>query len=181
MPDASHAALFDRLPEGYSVVDYNDRRYGVTKSRFAEGRSWKVFAEELGGADVISANPLSHDARRGVSAMRDARPKGDRLPFEPGARRRSLGSVVPPGASTPKVRPKFLERREKQGLAMNRGLGRSRTPGFTAPSFPTAGRGLGNRCRIAPTQRPSDWQTPTRPRRQRFGPTDRLPMPPTSG
>ena len=38
------------------MVDYNDRRYGVTKSRFAEGRSWKVFAEELGGADVISAN-----------------------------------------------------------------------------------------------------------------------------
>lgn len=32
------------------------RRYVVTKSCFAQARSWKLVAEELGGPDYISLN-----------------------------------------------------------------------------------------------------------------------------
>jgi hypothetical protein len=50
------AALLDRLPEGWSVVRYDGRAYGVTKSHHAHGRKVTLYAEELGGVDVISAN-----------------------------------------------------------------------------------------------------------------------------
>ena len=53
---ADVAALFDRVPLGWSVVGYAGRRYGVTKSASVGGRSLKIYAEELGGSDVISAN-----------------------------------------------------------------------------------------------------------------------------
>ena len=48
--------LLDALPEGWSEVRYADRRYGLTKITHAGGRSSSVYAEQLGGADVISAN-----------------------------------------------------------------------------------------------------------------------------
>jgi hypothetical protein len=38
------------------VRNYGGRRYGVTRTVSADGRIEKIFAEELGGADVISAN-----------------------------------------------------------------------------------------------------------------------------
>ncbi len=44
------------IPDGYSEVLYKQRKYGVTRSNFNKGRSIKVFAEELGGNDVISLN-----------------------------------------------------------------------------------------------------------------------------
>lgn len=49
-------ALVDALPEGWSEVAYGGRRYGLTKITRAGGRSSSVHAEELGGADVVSAN-----------------------------------------------------------------------------------------------------------------------------
>ncbi|MBW8172550.1 hypothetical protein K0651_05735 [Ornithinimicrobium sp. Arc0846-15] len=52
----SPKGFFDRIPVGYSVVKYNDRTYGVTHSKHAGGKSHKVYAEELGGTDFISAN-----------------------------------------------------------------------------------------------------------------------------
>lgn len=48
--------LFERLPVGWTAVRYAGRKYGVTRSVLAGGRAEKVYAEELGGADVISAN-----------------------------------------------------------------------------------------------------------------------------
>jgi hypothetical protein len=51
-----YAALFERLPIGWSEVVFAGRRYGVTRSVAAEGRAQAVYAEELGGTDVISAN-----------------------------------------------------------------------------------------------------------------------------
>jgi hypothetical protein len=53
---ADYATLFDRIPFGWSEVRYNGRRYGVTRSVAAEGRKLAVYAEELGGRDVVSAN-----------------------------------------------------------------------------------------------------------------------------
>ena len=52
----SLAALIDSVPEGWSVVEYDGRRYGVTRTTRADGRSSSLFAEELGGIDVVSAN-----------------------------------------------------------------------------------------------------------------------------
>ncbi len=44
------------LPIGYSKGDYQGRIYGITKSAFNNGKSFKVYAEELGGKDFISLN-----------------------------------------------------------------------------------------------------------------------------
>jgi hypothetical protein len=48
--------LFDRLPVGWSVVVFEGRRYGVTRSVHGDGRSQSVYAEALDGSDVVSAN-----------------------------------------------------------------------------------------------------------------------------
>ena len=48
--------LVDALPEGWSEVTYAGRRYGLTKITHAGGRSSSVYAEQLGGSDVVSAN-----------------------------------------------------------------------------------------------------------------------------
>jgi len=45
-----------KLPDGYSEVMYNNRKYGVTKSEFNQGKSYKVYAKELGGNNFISLN-----------------------------------------------------------------------------------------------------------------------------
>ncbi|HWA18147.1 MAG TPA: hypothetical protein VG757_04065 [Devosia sp.] len=57
--DASPLAIWARLstfPLGYFTALYDSRRYGVSRSVHADGRSMKLFAEELGGADRISLN-----------------------------------------------------------------------------------------------------------------------------
>jgi hypothetical protein len=54
--------LLARVPEGWSEASYDGRRYGVTKTLRAGGRSVSVYAEELGGTDVVSANLYLADA-----------------------------------------------------------------------------------------------------------------------
>lgn len=57
--DTSPAAVWSilmSLPRGYFTVRYAGRRYGVTNSVHANGRSFKLYAEELGGSDRISLN-----------------------------------------------------------------------------------------------------------------------------
>ena len=44
------------MPEGWSPVAYRGRRYGLTRTSRAGGRSVSVYAEELGGDDVVSTN-----------------------------------------------------------------------------------------------------------------------------
>ncbi|XCF06724.1 peptide methionine sulfoxide reductase [Tamlana crocina] len=44
------------LPMGYSVVEYQNKKYGVTRTDFNNGKSFKVFAEALGDTDFISLN-----------------------------------------------------------------------------------------------------------------------------
>ncbi|GAA1433815.1 hypothetical protein GCM10009616_26660 [Microlunatus lacustris] len=58
MADASDdlATLVDRVPEGWTAVTYRGRPYGVRRTSRADGRSVSVYAEELGGADVVSTN-----------------------------------------------------------------------------------------------------------------------------
>jgi peptide-methionine (S)-S-oxide reductase len=53
---SSVAELVDRVPEGWTPVTFEGRRYGLSRTTRAGGRSISVYAEELGGPDVISAN-----------------------------------------------------------------------------------------------------------------------------
>jgi hypothetical protein len=58
-PDASAGAVWATLsgwPRGWFTATHAGRRYGVTRSVHAAGRSMKLFAEELGGPDRISLN-----------------------------------------------------------------------------------------------------------------------------
>lgn len=58
-PDMSPTAVWTilaALPRGYFTVRYAGRRYGVTNTAYANGQSFKLYAEELGGADRISLN-----------------------------------------------------------------------------------------------------------------------------
>lgn len=45
-----------KLPIGYSEVTYMKRKYSVTRNDFNNGKSFKVFAQELGGNNFISLN-----------------------------------------------------------------------------------------------------------------------------
>jgi peptide-methionine (S)-S-oxide reductase len=56
VPDDTLASLTERFPEGWSEATYDGRRYGVTRTVHAEGRSMSVYAEDLGGTHVVSAN-----------------------------------------------------------------------------------------------------------------------------
>lgn len=61
------------IPEGYSTIVYNDRKYGVSKSLFNAGKSTKVYAKELGGTDFISFNfyQTPHDHHLKPCEMRE--------------------------------------------------------------------------------------------------------------
>ena len=59
MAKGSAVEIWSRLlswPQGYSTARYDGRRYGVSNAAHAGGRSMKLYAEELGGADRISLN-----------------------------------------------------------------------------------------------------------------------------
>lgn len=48
--------LLGRVPEGWTLVLFEGRRYGLSRTTRAGGAGVAVFAEELGGRDVVSAN-----------------------------------------------------------------------------------------------------------------------------
>jgi hypothetical protein len=50
------SGLVDRVPEGWTLVTYLGRPYGLSRTSRAGGGSVSVYAEELGGTDVVSAN-----------------------------------------------------------------------------------------------------------------------------
>ncbi|CAN7285072.1 hypothetical protein ASC89_02500 [Devosia sp. Root413D1] len=57
--DVSPVAVWTILtswPRGYFTARYQGRRYGVTNTAHANGKSFKLYAEELGGSDRISLN-----------------------------------------------------------------------------------------------------------------------------
>ena len=59
LADTSPAAVWATLsswPLGYFTARYGGRRYGVTNATHANGNSFKLYAEELGGTDRISLN-----------------------------------------------------------------------------------------------------------------------------
>ncbi len=48
--------MIERIPEGWSAVAYAGRRYGLVRRTRIDGRMVTLWAEELGGRDLISAN-----------------------------------------------------------------------------------------------------------------------------
>ncbi len=44
------------LPKGYTTLLYKGKKYGVIRTDFNDGKSIKVYAEELGGNHFISFN-----------------------------------------------------------------------------------------------------------------------------
>ena len=48
-------------PQGYFTASFRGRRYGVSNTSHAGGRSRKLYAEELGGTDVVSLNLYEPD------------------------------------------------------------------------------------------------------------------------
>ncbi|HEU5486794.1 MAG TPA: peptide methionine sulfoxide reductase [Microlunatus sp.] len=81
----------DALPEGWSRVLYRGRPYGLTKITHGDGRSLSVYAEQLGGSEVISANvyrttsgdllkPCEMPAATVLAFLRGAQPVGGDLP-----------------------------------------------------------------------------------------------------
>jgi len=44
------------IPDSYSQGMYRGRRYGISRITFNQGQSFKIYAEELGGNDVVSLN-----------------------------------------------------------------------------------------------------------------------------
>ena len=54
-PD-SFIVAFDQMPVGGYGGSYMGKRYRITKTTMATGRSQKLEAEELGGTDYISFN-----------------------------------------------------------------------------------------------------------------------------
>ncbi|WP_128755257.1 DM13 domain-containing protein [Aquimarina sediminis] len=48
--------IIKNIPEGYSEGKYNNKKYSITKETFNDGKSFKIFGEELQGNDFISLN-----------------------------------------------------------------------------------------------------------------------------
>ena len=54
--ESSILEIIQAFPEGYSEGVFAKKKYGISKQTFNAGKSFKVFAEELGGKDFISLN-----------------------------------------------------------------------------------------------------------------------------
>jgi hypothetical protein len=80
------AELVDRVPVGWTLVECAGRRYGLSRVDHVAGQSVAIYAEELGGRDVISANVYrtSSGERLNACEMPDAKVlaflRGWRLP-----------------------------------------------------------------------------------------------------
>ena len=48
-------------PQGYFTASFRGRRYGVSNTSHAGGKSRKLYAEELGGTDFVSLNLYEPD------------------------------------------------------------------------------------------------------------------------
>ena len=54
LDDFEHA--LDRLPDGYTEGDFSGQRWGATVRRSQDGRRISLFAEQMGGTDIVSFN-----------------------------------------------------------------------------------------------------------------------------
>ena len=84
-PTDDVAPRLSAIPIDAGTGHYNNRRYLVTRSLFAAGKSQKLVAKELGGPDYISLNfyalkdgprlyPCEMPAKKVISFLRGYRP-----------------------------------------------------------------------------------------------------------
>lgn len=64
-------------PQGYFTATFRGRRYGVSNTRHAGGRSLKLYAEELGGTELVSLNLYTPEA--GSPALRPSEMPVDKV------------------------------------------------------------------------------------------------------
>jgi len=91
------ATLVDRVPEGWTAVTYGGRSYGLRRTSRAGGRSIAIYAEELGGSDVVSANVYRTSAEDVLKPCEMPAPTV--LAFLEGWRPAEPSTVSPAGAS----------------------------------------------------------------------------------
>lgn len=104
LPPPTVADLFRRVPEGWSVMTFAGRRYGVTRTRHAGGLSAKLYAEELGGTDVVSANLYGENGFRPCEM-----PAAKVLAFLAGATRADTGGTDHPRETSVPLPPELLD------------------------------------------------------------------------
>jgi hypothetical protein len=85
------------VPEGWTATTYRGRPYGLRRTSRADGRSVALFAEELGGTDVVSANVYRTSA--GDVLKPCEMPAATVLAFLAGWRRAASAPVSPAGAN----------------------------------------------------------------------------------
>ena len=52
----SFSSLIEKVPEGYTLGMFCNKKYGITKQIFNDGKSFKIYAKELKGTDFVSLN-----------------------------------------------------------------------------------------------------------------------------
>lgn len=52
----SISTYVNKIPTGYSVGNYQGKKYGISKTIFNRGKSVKLYGEELGGNNFVSLN-----------------------------------------------------------------------------------------------------------------------------
>jgi len=61
--------LILKLPLGYSEVWHQNKKFGVTRTDFNQGKSTKVYAEEIGGTYFVSFNYYRTQKERSIKAL----------------------------------------------------------------------------------------------------------------
>ena len=79
MTDAARdlVGLLERFPPGWSVARYAGRRWAVTRTVRVGGRQQSVYAEELGGTAIVSANVYA--PRDGEALLRPCEMSAERV------------------------------------------------------------------------------------------------------
>jgi hypothetical protein len=75
-----------KIPKGYSEGSFAGRRYGVTLQRSDDGKRLSLFAQDLGGRDIVSFN--RYRLRSGASELKPCEMSSEKveafvLGFEP--------------------------------------------------------------------------------------------------
>jgi len=48
--------LIEKIPEGYTQGLFCNKKYGITKQTFNNGKSFKIYGKELKGTNFVSLN-----------------------------------------------------------------------------------------------------------------------------
>jgi len=95
-PRRSLAELVERVQEGWTLVSYDDRSYGLSRTTRASGRSMSLLARELGGPDLVSANVYT--TSKGAQLRACEMPDRKVLDFLAGWQPQREGAAPPPVA-----------------------------------------------------------------------------------